>query len=219
MNWKDIFKEEKEKPYYKKITEFLEEEAKTYTIYPKREDIFNAFKLTQFDEVKVVILGMDPYINENQAHGLSFSVLPGNPIPPSLKNIFKELKSDLVFNPPNHGCLIDWAKQGVLLLNSALTVRSGESGSHSKIGWHKFTDSIISRLNERNSPQVFMLWGSHARSKKELINNPNHLILEAVHPSPLSAHQGWFGCKHFSKANDFLIKNNIAPINWELNGL
>jgi uracil-DNA glycosylase len=216
MNWEEIIKEEQKKPYYIDMVKQIKEEQSKYIIYPKREDIFNAFKICRFNKTKVLILGMDPYHNPGEAHGLSFSVLPKVKTPPSLKNIFKELKSDLNIDTPSHGCLIDWAKQGVLLLNSALTVRENQPGSHQKIGWHNFTDSIISHLNNKKTSVAFILWGNFARQKKNLITESHHLILESPHPSPFSAYSGFFGSRPFSKVNDFLISKNIEPINWHL---
>lgn len=215
-SWKEIIECETKKDYFINIIKFVQEDAKNYIIYPKHSDIFNAFKYCSYVNTKVVIVGMDPYHGPNQAHGLSFSVLPGFAPPPSLVNIFKEIKNDLNIEQPSHGCLIPWARQGVLLLNSFLTVRQGQAGSHRNIGWEQFTDTIISSANLIDRPIVFMLWGAFARSKKALITSPHHLILESVHPSPLSAYNGFFGCKHFSKTNEFLIKQNIDPINWLL---
>lgn len=219
MNWEDIIKEEQQKLYYKNLVKSLKEEIANYTIYPKKQDIFNAFKACPFDRTKVLILGMDPYHNANEAHGMSFSVLPGTKVPPSLKNIFKELNSDLNIDPPNHGYLMEWAQQGVLLLNAALTVRENEPGSHQKIGWHTFTDNIISRLNDKNHPVAFLLWGNFARQKKHIITKKIHLVLESPHPSPFSAYSGFFGSKPFSKTNNFLISNLLEPINWHINML
>lgn len=217
MNWEQIIQEEKQKDYFKNIINFLMEDGEKHKIYPNHKDIFNAFKYCSYDDVKFFLLGQDPYHGPGQAHGLSFSVIPGVAIPPSLQNIFKELKADLNINLPRHGCLIDWAKQG-LLLNSFLTVREGQPGSHQSIGWQIFTDKIISSLNKREKPLVFILWGAHSKNKINLITNKNHLILTGSHPSPLSANKGgFFGGKYFSKTNDFLIKNNIEPINWSIN--
>lgn len=215
MGWSDFINKEREKDYFKKIISLVQEDAKSHTIYPEHKDIFNAFKYCSLSNTKVVILGQDPYINPGQAHGLSFSVPAGTVIPPSLKNIHKELKSDLNINAPNHGNLTGWAKQGVLLLNAILTVRKGESGSHKNFGWEEFTNSIISYINNLNHPVAFLLWGAFAKSKESLINNPEHLILTAAHPSPFSANSGFFGCKHFSQVNDWLIKNNLTSIDWE----
>lgn len=184
-------------------------------IFPKRKDLFNAFELCSLENTKVLILGQDPYHRDNQAHGLSFSVPKGIAAPPSLKNIFKELKNDLNIDLPSHGCLESWAKQGVLLLNSILTVREGSPGSHKNIGWETFTNAVIKQVNDFERHIVFMLWGAFAKSKKVLITNERHLVLESAHPSPYSA-TGFFGCKHFSKANEFLIKNKINQINWSI---
>lgn len=219
MIWEDIIKEEQQQLYYKNLVQSLKKDMDSYTIYPKQQDIFNAFKVCPFDKTKVLILGMDPYHNPNEAHGMSFSVLPGTKVPPSLQNIFKELKSDLNVETPNHGYLIDWAKQGVLLLNAALTVRQNEPGSHQKIGWHKFTDSIITKLNNKDTPIVFILWGNFARQKKPLLTNKIHLVLESPHPSPFSAYSGFFGSKPFSKTNEFLISNGLEPINWHIHNI
>lgn len=218
MNWQSIIKKESSKDYFKQIVSFVQEDSKKHKIYPAHKDIFNAFKYCPFDKVKVFILGQDPYHNPGEAHGLSFSVLPGVKTPPSLQNIFKELKSDLNIEQPNHGCLTSWAEQGVLLLNSFLTVRQNQPGSHQNIGWHLFTDKIISILNNE-SPKVFILWGNFSRKKKQLITNKNHLIIESAHPSPLSAYSGFFGSKPFSKSNNFLIENNIEPIDWKINNI
>ncbi len=216
-DWLDVLAEEFEKPYYLALREFLCEEYKQYTIYPKADDIYNAFHLTPLSEVKVLILGQDPYHNINQAHGLSFSVLPSQPkLPPSLLNIYKELASDLDCPMPTSGYLKSWAESGVLLLNTVLTVREHEANSHKNKGWEIFTDRVIEEVNRLDRPIVYFLWGSPAKAKKSLLNNKKHLILEAPHPSPLSAHRGFFGCKHFSKANEFLIKNGIEPIDWQV---
>lgn len=216
MSWKQFIESESKKDYYKIIIDHVQQDAKKHTIYPKHEDIFNAFKYCSLDKVKVVILGQDPYINPGQAHGLSFSVPTDTQLPPSLKNIFKELKSDLGIDTPAHGCLELWARQGVLLLNSTLTVRQGQSNSHKNFGWETFTDAAIKKVNELEQPIVYLLWGSHARSKNKYITNSKHLVLESVHPSPLSAHNGFFGSKPFSQVNKFLIKNNVEPIDWSL---
>lgn len=212
-SWDNILKADFESENYKQLREFLKEEYSHHVIYPNMYDIFSALKVTPYEKVKVVILGQDPYHGPGQAHGMSFSVKPGVDTPPSLINIFKEIESDLgIKNTSPY--LMPWAEQGVLLLNTVLTVRSGLANSHKGRGWEQLTDSIIRHLNERNEPIVFMLWGGNARSKKALITNPNHLILETVHPSPLSAYNGFFGCKHFSKCNAFLAKNGEAPIDW-----
>jgi len=202
--WDEILREDFESEYYAKIREFLKKEYATKTIYPSMYDIFNSLRYTDYKDVKVVILGQDPYHGAGQAHGLAFSVKEGVAMPPSLVNIFKELRDDLGVEIPKTGCLEGWAKQGVLLLNTVLTVREGQPNSHKGIGWEILTDNIIKALNKRETPIVFMLWGANARSKKALITGKQHLILEAPHPSPLSAYQGFFGCKHFSKAKEFL---------------
>lgn len=215
MNWKDFIETESSKDYYKKLSEFLVEDGKKYKIYPGHKDLFNAFKLCPLDKIKVLILGQDPYHGPNQAHGLSFSVPNGIDIPPSLKNIFKEIKSDLGLETNfTSGNLTGWAQQGVLLLNSILTVRAGAAASHREKGWEIFTDEAIKTINSSSASVVFMLWGSFAKSKKNLISNKNHLILEAAHPSPLSAYNGFIGCKHFSKANQYLIDKSYTPIDW-----
>lgn len=215
-SWDEILKEEFKKPYYLKLRQFLVEEYQTKTIYPHMNNIFNALKLTAYEEVKVVILGQDPYHGPNQAHGLSFSVQPGIKTPPSLLNMYKELKDDLGCFIPNNGYLIPWAKQGVLLLNTVLTVREGEANSHRNKGWETFTDEVIRKLNERQKPIVFLLWGNNAKEKIKYINNPNHYILTTVHPSPLSATRGFMGCKHFSKANEILKIVGETPIDWQI---
>ncbi|MGI6730869.1 MAG: uracil-DNA glycosylase [Anaerovoracaceae bacterium] len=214
-DWDEILKGEFEKEYYLKLRKFLIHEYRTKIIYPDMYDIFNGLKYTPYNGVKVVILGQDPYHQPNQAHGLCFSVQKGVPKPPSLVNIFKELQSDLGIAPPDHGCLEDWASQGVLLLNTVLTVRKGEANSHKGKGWEIFTDQVISLLNKREKPIVFLLWGAHAKSKAALITNKHHLILTAAHPSPLSAYNGFYGCKHFSKTNDFLAQFG-EKIQWEI---
>ena len=211
--WDEILKDEFQSDYYAQIRETLKQEYASHEIYPPMQDIFNALRYTSYADVKAVLLGQDPYHGPGQAHGLCFSVRPGVAPPPSLQNIFKELQSDMGLPAPHSGCLIPWAKEGVLMLN---TVRRGQANSHSKIGWTKFTDAIIQKLNDHEQPIVFLLWGSNARSKKALITNPNHLILETVHPSPLSAHQGFFGSRHFSQCNEFLMAHGIAPIDWTL---
>lgn len=215
-DWLSPLKEEFGKEYYKKLYQTVNEEYKTHVIYPPADDLFNAFHFTPLHEVKVVILGQDPYHNEGQAHGLCFSVQKGVEIPPSLLNIYKELHDDLNCTMPSSGYLKKWADQGVLLLNTVLTVRAHEANSHKGIGWEEFTDAAIRILNEQDRPIVFMLWGSNAREKKKMLNNPKHLILEAPHPSPLSAYRGFFGCRHFSKCNAFLIKNGLDPIDWQI---
>lgn len=218
-SWDEILKGEFQKPYYLKLRQFLVEEYQTKTIYPHMNNIFNALKLTAYEEVKVVILGQDPYHGPNQAHGLSFSVQPGIKTPPSLLNMYKELNDDLGCFIPNNGYLIPWAKQGVLLLNTVLTVREGEANSHRNKGWETFTDEIIKKLNERQKPIVFLLWGNNAKEKIKYITNPNHYILTTVHPSPLSATRGFMGCKHFSKTNKILKDVGERPIDWQIPNL
>lgn len=219
-DWDNYLKKEFESEYYLKIREFLKQEYFKKTIYPDMYDIFNALKFTSYSDCKIVILGQDPYHGEGQAHGLSFSVKPGIKTPPSLVNIYKELSCDIKgFYIPNNGYLTKWAKQGVLLLNASLTVVAGNANSHSKIGWQIFTDNIIKILNEREKPLVFMLWGNNAIRKEQLITNKHHLILKAAHPSPLSAHNGFFGCRHFSKANEFLEKNGLVPVDWQIENI
>lgn len=215
--WDERLKGEFDKEYYLKLRRFLAKEYKSATVFPDMYDIFNALKYTSYSDVKVVILGQDPYHGEGQAHGLCFSVKKGVEPPPSLKNIFKEINADLGTPIPSHGELTSWARQGVLLLNAALTVRKAEPNSHKGMGWENFTDRVIELLNEREKPMVFLLWGANARQKKKLITNPKHKILETAHPSPLSAYNGFFGCKHFSKANDFLMEIGELPIDWSLN--
>lgn len=218
-NWNNLLKDEFEKDYYTDLHNFLVKEYKTKTIYPNMYDIFNALHYTDYDKVKVVILGQDPYHGPKQAHGLSFSVLPGVPAPPSLKNIFKELNSDLGCYIPNNGYLKSWADQGVLLLNTVLTVRAGTPNSHKNKGWETFTDKVISVLNEREDPVIFILWGNNAIAKKKLITNKNHFILQSVHPSPLSASRGFFGSKPFSKTNEILKSIGKTPIDWQIKNI
>lgn len=218
-DWKNILKDEFQKDYYKNIHAYLVDEYSKHTVYPNMCDIFNALNFTPYKDVKVVILGQDPYHGPNQAHGLSFSVQPGVKIPPSLRNIYKELASDLGCYIPNNGYLKKWADQGVLLLNTSLTVKSGEANSHKGIGWSTFTDKIIYELNLRKDPMVFILWGNNAIKKKELITSNDHLIIESVHPSPLSASRGFFGSKPFSKTNDFLVSLNKQPIDWQIENI
>ena len=214
--WDDVLAPLFQDERYLKIREFLKTEYSQHTVYPDMFDIFNCFRYTPFDDVKAVLLGQDPYHNVGQAHGLCFSVKKGIEPPPSLINIFKELKSDLGCTIPNSGDLTKWAKQGVLLLNTALTVRAHQANSHKNCGWTWFTDSIISLLSEKKEHLVFILWGGNARSKKPLIDQSKHLILECAHPSPLSAFNGFFGCRHFSKTNEYLKANGITPIDWQL---
>ncbi|MCM1523037.1 MAG: uracil-DNA glycosylase [Ruminococcus sp.] len=215
-DWDGIMAGEFDLPYYRQLREFLKQEYFTRQIYPHMDNIFNAMKHTPYSSVKAVIIGQDPYHEPGQAHGLCFSVQKGCSIPPSLQNIYKELQADLGIPPAPHGELYKWADSGVLMLNSVLTVRRGQANSHRGKGWETFTDHVIGRLNDREEPIVFLLWGGNARAKKSLITNPAHLILEAAHPSPLSAYNGFFGCRHFSKCNAFLEKNGIAPIDWEI---
>lgn len=216
-HWDEILEQEFQQPYYQKLRDFLKEEYHTHTIYPSMYDIFNALKYTDYPDVKVVLLGQDPYHGAGQAHGLSFSVQKGVPQPPSLRNIFKELQEDLGITPPKHGCLVSWAQNGVLLLNTVLTVRAGQANSHKGKGWETLTDHIIEKLNEREQPTVFLLWGANAKSKQALLDNPNHLVLTATHPSPLAAkYGGFFGCRHFSKANDFLVAHGVQPVDWKI---
>ena len=217
MTWKEALAGEKDKPYFQKIMRFLDDErAKGKIIYPPKPDIFNALKASPFDQVKVVILGQDPYHGPNQAHGMCFSVRKGVAPPPSLKNIFKEIHDDLGLPIPKHGYLQHWANQGVLLLNTVLTVEAGKAHSHANIGWEKFTDKIIETLNKDREGIVFLLWGSHAQKKAVMINPAKHFILKAAHPSPLSAHKGFLGCKHFSLTNQILQKQGKEPIDWSL---
>jgi len=218
-DWKDILRPEFKKDYYKLLMEFLKKEYETKTIYPQKENIFAALNFTPYEKTKVVILGQDPYIGPNQAHGLSFSVQKGVQIPKSLQNIYKELHDDLGCYIPNNGYLKKWADQGVLLLNACLTVEAGKPNSHKGKGWEFFTDKIIETLNNKETPVVFILWGANARSKKLLITNKKHLIIESAHPSPLSAYHGFFGSRPFSKTNNFLIKNNMEPIDWQIENI
>ena len=218
-DWADKLKDEYKKDYYRRLFEFVGAEYGSHTVYPPGDDIFNAFHLTPLGNVKVVIIGQDPYHEPGQAHGLSFSVKPGVDIPPSLVNIYKELQSDLGCYIPNNGYLVKWAEQGVLLLNAVLTVRAHAAASHQNKGWENFTDAVIRIINEVDRPIVFLLWGSFARSKKSMLTNPAHLVLEAPHPSPLSAYRGFFGCRHFSKTNDFLKEHGVSPIDWQIENI
>ena len=215
-DWDAILADEWQKPYYKNLREFLKQEYSTNTVYPDMHDIFNALKYTSFKDTKVVILGQDPYHGAGQAHGLCFSVKRGIEPPPSLKNIYKELHDDIGFEIPPHGELTAWAKQGVLMLNTVLTVRAGSPNSHKGVGWEQFTDRIILEIDKKTTPVVFLLWGANARKKAEIIKNPIHQKLITVHPSPLSAYNGFFGCKHFSKTNEILISSGQTPIDWSL---
>lgn len=214
--WDDVLKGEFDKEYYLNLRQFLKSEYAHYEIYPNMYNIFNALKYTSYNNVKAVILGQDPYHEPGQAHGLCFSVQKGTPLPPSLQNIYKELQSDLGISPAPHGELVSWAENGVLLMNTVLTVRRGQANSHKNKGWEIFTDRVIELLNQREQPMVFILWGANARSKVKLITNPKHCIIQSAHPSPLSAYNGFFGSRPFSKANDFLVSQGIEPINWEV---
>lgn len=217
LDWQKIFDEESTKPYMKRLQNFLlEEKIHHQEIYPPYSQIFSAFEYCSFKDLKVVIVGQDPYHGEGQAHGLSFSVPLGIKPPPSLKNIFKEIHQDLQIPIPNHGNLISWAKQGVLLLNATLTVRKGEPKSHAEKGWEEWTDRIIDAIFNKTTPVVFLLWGKHAQEKLKKVERSHHLLLKAAHPSPFSAHSGFFGCKHFSKTNQFLLEHNQTPIDWSL---
>ena len=218
-DWLPVFQGEFRKPYYKQLYQTVMKEYNTRKIYPAPDDIFNAFQLTPFHKVKAVILGQDPYHGPGQAHGLCFSVKPDVEIPPSLVNIYQELHDDCGCYIPDNGYLTKWAEQGVLLLNTVLTVRAHQANSHRGIGWEEFTDAAIRRLNEEDRPIVFILWGRPAQMKKSMLTNPNHLILEAPHPSPLSAYRGFFGSKPFSKTNEFLVAHGVEPIDWQIENL
>ena len=213
-HWAPFFAQEMEKPYFQALSAFVETQYRENTVFPPMEKIFSAFAATDLPDVRVVILGQDPYHEPGQAMGLSFSVEKGVELPRSLRNIYRELESDCGIPPAPDGDLTRWTRQGVFLLNTVLTVRQGQAGSHAGKGWEAFTDSAIRYLDADDSPKVFLLWGNHARSKKELLENPRHLVLEAAHPSPLSARRGFFGCRHFSKANEFLIQQGFAPVRW-----
>lgn len=215
-SWDRVLDGEFEKEYYVKLRQFLIEEYRSKTIYPGMHDIFNALKVTGYDDVKVVILGQDPYHEPGQAHGMAFSVQPGIKTPPSLVNIYKELLDDLGIAPVDHGYLMKWAEQGVLLLNACLTVRAHQANSHKGKGWEQFTDRVIELLNEREKPVVFILWGNNAKAKGKLITNPQHLILTGAHPSPLSAYNGFYGGKYFSRANEFLMAHGEEAVDWQL---
>lgn len=215
-SWKKELQEEFKKDYFIKLASFVRQEYLNKKVYPKPENIFQAFELCPFNKVKLVLLGQDPYHGPGQAHGLSFSVQHGINNPPSLQNIFKEIENDLQIKMSGHGNLSNWAKQGVLLLNATLTVIARQAGSHQNKGWEKFTDSVIKTISDKKENIVFLLWGSYAQSKKPLINPLKHLILTAPHPSPLSAYRGFFGCRHFSQANDYFLKTNQTPINWKI---
>lgn len=218
-DWKSALEGEFEKTYFKELSNYVKEEYRTQTVYPPKEDIFNALVFTPLKDVKVLIVGQDPYHNQNQAHGLCFSVQKGQEIPPSLLNIYKELKSEEGCYIPNNGYLKKWANQGVLLLNTVLTVRAHEANSHKGKGWELFTDAIIRLVNEQNRPIVSMLWGRPAMAKEALLTNPKHLVLKAAHPSPLSAYRGFFGCDHFKLANQFFEENSVKPIDWQIENI
>ncbi len=218
-DWLVPLKPEFSKPYYAKLYQKINEEYKSRVVYPPADDIFNAFNFTPLSKVKVVILGQDPYHEEGQAHGLCFSVQPGTDIPPSLQNIYQELHEDVGCYIPNNGCLTKWADEGVLLLNTVLTVRAHQANSHRGIGWEEFTDAAIRAVNEIDRPIVYMLWGKPAQAKHAMLTNPKHLVLEAPHPSPLSAYRGFFGCRHFSRANRFLEQNGEEPIDWQIENI
>lgn len=215
-DWLEPLKAEFKKPYYRQLYEKILQEYRTTAVYPPADDIFNAFHLTPLKDVKVVILGQDPYHGTGQAHGLCFSVNKDVEIPPSLVNIYQELHDDLGCSIPEHGCLEKWAKQGVLLLNTVLTVRAHQAMSHRGIGWEEFTDAVIETVNRQDRPVVYLLWGKPAQMKKRMLDNPKQLVLEAPHPSPLSAYRGFFGCKHFSRANAFLEQHGVEPIDWQI---
>ncbi len=214
--WDEILKEEYQKEYFIKLLKTLQIEYRTKTVFPKKSEVFRALRLTDYDQIKIVILGQDPYHGEGEAEGLSFSVKDGIRKPPSLRNIFKELHDDLGYDEPKNGSLIKWAKEGVLLLNSMLTVEKDKPLSHKPLGWEQFTDEVIKKINEKETPVVFILWGAYARSKKKYITNPNHYIIESAHPSPFSASYGFFGSRPFSRANKFLISKNIKPVDFKL---
>jgi uracil-DNA glycosylase len=218
-DWLEAVGNEFRQPYYTELDQYVRTEYSKAVIYPNEEDIFKAFHFTPLSNVKVVILGQDPYHNEGQAHGLCFSVKPQVEIPPSLVNIYKELQEDLNCYIPNNGYLEKWARQGVLLLNTVLTVRAHQANSHKGLGWERFTDAVIQSVNAQDRPIVFLLWGRPAQLKKSMLNNPKHLVLEAPHPSPLSSYRGFFGSRHFSKTNDFLLENGIEPIDWQIENI
>lgn len=218
-NWDALLAEEMQKEYFLKIQSFLDEEYANKNIYPPRKDIFNALKMTDYNDVRVLLLGQDPYHGAGQAHGLAFSVKPPVAPPPSLVNMFKELHDDLNCYIPNNGCLVKWARQGVMLLNTSLTVQEGMANSHQKIGWHIFTDKIIQLLNDREQPVIFLLWGGNAKTKLDIIKNPRHFVLIAAHPSPLSATRGFMGCRHFSKVNKILSDEGFSPIDWQIENI
>ncbi len=217
--FKEIIEEESKKDYYIKLHEFIDNEYKTKTIFPPRENIFFALKNTPYEYIKVVIIGQDPYHGEGEAHGMCFSVNPGIKVPPSLQNIYKEIHRDLGCKIPNNGYLLKWARQGVLMLNSVLTVEKDKPASHQGKGWETFTDRIIEEVNKKDTPVVFLLWGNFAKKKQALITNPKHLVLTSSHPSPFAVKYGFDGCSHFSKTNDFLRKNNMVPIDWQIDDI
>jgi uracil-DNA glycosylase len=216
ISWQVVLASEFEKPYFKQLQDFLLTERQTQMIYPPEEDVFSAFELTPYYDVKVLLLGQDPYHDKNQAHGLCFSVKPGIKAPPSLVNIYKELNADIGCTIPSSGYLVEWAKQGVLMLNAVLTVRAHTANSHKNKGWEKFTDAVISKVNEKSDPVIFVLWGGYAQKKLKLIDTTKHIVIQSAHPSPLSAHNGFFGSKPFSKINTALEACNKLPINWEI---
>ncbi|WP_017815779.1 uracil-DNA glycosylase [Paenibacillus shenyangensis] len=215
-DWDDILEEEMKQPYFQELMNWLDTEYEEHTIYPPRDLLFQAFRLTPYAEVKAVILGQDPYHGAGQAEGLSFSVQPGVKVPPSLRNIYIELKEDVGVEAPNHGSLVSWGQHGVLLLNTALTVRAGQPASHRGKGWERFTDAVIRLLNERKEPMVFLLWGNHAAEKQVIINTDHHLIIRSAHPSPFAARKGFFGSRPFSQTNQFLEKHQLEPIDWTI---
>ena len=215
-DWLAVLSDEFEEEYFKKLSAFVEKERETQTVYPPEEDVFNAFKYTPYDKVRVFLLGQDPYHGPNQAHGLAFSVMPGVRKPPSLKNILREMADDVGSSLPNNGCLIPWAKQGVMLLNAVLTVREKQAGAHQNKGWERFTDKVIEKVSEKPEPVVFLLWGGYARKKASLIDGERHTIIESAHPSPLSAHNGFFGSKPFSKTNKALREHGQDEIDWQI---
>lgn len=218
-DWLPYLEPEFKKEYYKKLYQFVKEEYSTKVIFPPSNELFSALTVTPLSKVKVVLIGQDPYHEYGQAHGMSFSVKPGVQIPPSLMNMYKEINNEYGYNIPNNGYLVKWAEEGVLLLNNVLTVREHCADSHKGKGWETFTDAIVRAVNEQDRPVVYFLWGSNARTKKSLITNPKHMVLEAVHPSPLSAYRGFFGCNHFKLANEYLEKNGIAPIDWKIDNI
>jgi uracil-DNA glycosylase len=217
--WQSVLAAEVQKQYFQSVTEFVAEERKRYTVYPKETEVFSSLEYTPYEAVRVLILGQDPYHGPNQAHGCAFSVRPHVPPPPSLQNIFKELKTDVGATPPDHGCLVPWARQGVLLLNTVLTVRAGQANSHQGKGWEQFTDAVFRAVNELPTRVVFILWGASARRKSEMVNLSRHVILQSAHPSPLSAHNGFFGSRPFSKTNAALCEASLTEINWQLPNL